>query len=350
MPSPASPGSGPVNRQKRIGITMGDPAGIGPEVMLKGLALLAERGDLAGFTAIAYGTRSIIAEAARGLSQNIDLVAADADDAAWPQLRLVETGEAASPIAVGTVSAEAGRLAFAAIKRAIRDAVAREIDAIVTGPISKEAINLAGYAYAGHTEILADLADSPGTCMMLIHDKLRVAHVSTHVALARVPELVTPARLTRVVKLTAGALRTFGIEHPRIGVAAVNPHAGEGGLFGREDADVVAPTVAALRGEGLDVTGPLAGDTIFVRALAGAFDAVIAMFHDQGHIPIKLLGFKVDAATGRWTALTGVNVTLGLPFVRTSVDHGTAFDIAGKAIASADSLIEAIDVARAMTA
>src|SRR5262249_24624419 len=175
----------------------------------------------------------------------------------------------------------------------------------------------------------------------LIHNKLRVSHVSTHVALAKVPELVTPARLTRVVKLTIGALRSFGIERPRIGVAALNPHAGEGGLFGREDTDVVAPTIAALRDDGLDVSGPLSGDTIFVRALAGAFDAVIAMFHDQGHIPIKLLGFKVDAASGQWTALTGVNVTLGLPFVRTSVDHGTAFDIAGKAIASADSLIEA---------
>jgi len=335
-------------RRKRIGITMGDPAGIGPEVMLKGLSQIAGRGGLDGFTAIAYGTKDIIRDAARGLSLDVDLVPADADDAAWPRLRLVETGEVASPISVGAVSAEAGRLAFAAIRRAIADAVAREIDAIVTGPISKEAINLAGHAYAGHTEILADLANSPGTCMMLIHDKLRVAHVSTHVALAKVPALVTPARLTRVVKLTVAALCTFGIERPRIGVAAVNPHAGEGGLFGREDTEIVAPTVAALRDEGLEVSGPFAGDTIFVRALAGAFDAVIAMFHDQGHIPIKLLGFKVDATTGQWTALTGVNVTLGLPFVRTSVDHGTAFDIAGKAIASAESLIEAIDVARAM--
>jgi 4-hydroxythreonine-4-phosphate dehydrogenase len=338
-----------MHRRQRIGITMGDPAGIGPEVMLKGLARIAERGDLGDFTAIAYGTRSVIAQAAADLSLPVDLVAGNADGAAWPQLHLVETAAAISPIAVGAVSAEAGRLAFAAIERAISDAVAGQLDAIVTCPISKEAINLAGYAYAGHTEILADLAGSPGTCMMLIHDKLRVAHVSTHVALAKVPELVTPARLRRVVSLTAEACRSFGIGHPRIGVAAVNPHAGEGGLFGREDAEVVAPTVASLRDEGFDVSGPFAGDTIFVRALAGAFDAVIAMFHDQGHIPVKLLGFKVDPASGKWTALTGVNVTLGLPFVRTSVDHGTAFDIAGQAIASADSLIEAIDVARTMS-
>jgi 4-phospho-D-threonate 3-dehydrogenase / 4-phospho-D-erythronate 3-dehydrogenase len=336
-----------VTGRKRIGVTMGDPAGIGPEVMLKGLGTMAGRGDLDRFTAIAYGTRSLIADAARSLGIPLDLVGVEAQ-ATWPQLRFVETGQATAPIAIGAVSAEAGRLAFAAVERAIRDAVAGRIDAIVTGPISKEAINVAGYAYAGHTEILADLAESPGTCMMLIHDKLRVSHVSTHVALAKVPELVTPARLTRVIKLTVAALKGFGITQPRIGVAALNPHAGEGGLFGREDNEIVAPTIATLRSEGMDVTGPFAGDTIFVRALAGAFDAVIAMFHDQGHIPIKLLGFKVDASTGQWTALTGVNVTLGLPFVRTSVDHGTAFDIAGKCIASAESLIEAVEVALEM--
>jgi 4-hydroxythreonine-4-phosphate dehydrogenase len=336
-----------VTGRKRIGVTMGDPAGIGPEVMLKGLGTMAGRGDLDRFTAIAYGTRSLIADAARSLGIPLDVVGVEAQ-ATWPQLRFVETGQATAPIAIGAVSAEAGRLAFAAVERAIRDAVAGRIDAIVTGPISKEAINVAGYAYAGHTEILADLADSPGTCMMLIHDKLRVSHVSTHVALAKVPELVTPARLTRVIKLTVAALKGFGITQPRIGVAALNPHAGEGGLFGREDNEIVAPTIATLRSEGMDVTGPFAGDTIFVRALAGAFDAVIAMFHDQGHIPIKLLGFKVDASTGQWTALTGVNVTLGLPFVRTSVDHGTAFDIAGKSIASPESLIEAVEVALEM--
>jgi 4-phospho-D-threonate 3-dehydrogenase / 4-phospho-D-erythronate 3-dehydrogenase len=336
-----------VTGRKRIGVTMGDPAGIGPEVMLKGLGTMAGRGDLDRFTVIAYGTRSLIADAARSLGIPLDVVGVEAQ-ATWPQLRLVETGQATAPIAIGAVSAEAGRLAFAAVERAIRDAVAGRIDAIVTGPISKEAINVAGYAYAGHTEILADLAESPGTCMMLIHDKLRVSHVSTHVALAKVPELVTPARLTRVIKLTVAALKGFGITQPRIGVAALNPHAGEGGLFGREDNEIVAPTIATLRSEGMDVTGPFAGDTIFVRALAGTFDAVIAMFHDQGHIPIKLLGFKVDASTGQWTALTGVNVTLGLPFVRTSVDHGTAFDIAGKSIASPESLIEAVEVALEM--
>ncbi|MBN9023511.1 MAG: 4-hydroxythreonine-4-phosphate dehydrogenase PdxA, partial [Rhizobiales bacterium] len=221
--------------------------------------------------------------------------------------------------------------------------------AIVTGPISKEAINLAGHAYSGHTDMLADLTGSRDTCMLLAHDRLRVAHVSTHVALAKVPSLVTPARITRVLDLTFAALRRFGIAEPRIAVAALNPHAGEGGLFGREDAEVIAPTVEAYRARGEVVSGPISGDTVFVRALGGEFDAVVAMYHDQGHIPLKLLGFHVDPATGKWTALSGVNITLGLPFLRTSVDHGTAFDIAGKGIASAQSMVEAIDFAVAMS-
>ena len=226
--------------------------------------------------------------------------------------------------------------------------MAGRIAAIVTAPISKEAVNLAGYAYAGHTDMLADLTGSRDTCMLLAHENLRVAHVSTHVALARVPSLVTPERLTRVLELTLDALHRFGIEKPRIAVAALNPHAGEGGLFGTEDATVIAPTVEAFRQRGADVSGPIPGDTVFVRALGNEFDAVIAMYHDQGHIPLKLLGFRIDPVARKWTALSGVNITLGLPFVRTSVDHGTAFDIAGKGIASAQSMVEAIDFAIAM--
>ncbi len=282
-------------------------------------------------------------EAAKALGSPARFTAPDAE-ATWPDQPFVETARAASPIPVGTVTAEAGRLAFAAIEHAIRDAMDGKIAAIVTGPISKEAINLAGYPYAGHTEILADLAKSPGTCMMLAHGNLRVSHVSTHVALSKVPALVTPARLTRVVEVTQRALLDFGIERPRIGIAALNPHAGEGGLFGHEEAEVITPTVTALRAKGFDVTGPLAGDTIFVRALGGEFDAVVAMFHDQGHIPVKLLGFKIDQAIGRWTSLNGVNITLGLPFVRTSVDHGTAFDISGLGTASEQSMAEAIEM------
>ncbi len=328
---------------RAIGITMGDPAGIGPEITVKALERLATKGGLVGHRPVVYGTLAVMQEAARTLASPARFIERNVD-ATWPDVALVETARAEAPIPTGTVTAEAGRLAFAAIERAIRDAMDGKISAIVTGPISKEAINLAGHLYAGHTEILADLAKSPGTCMMLAHGNMRVSHISTHVALSRVPSLLTPQRLTRVVELTRNALAAFDIAKPRIGVAALNPHAGEGGLFGHEDADVIVPTVAALRSRGFDVTGPVAGDTIFVRAHGGEFDAVVAMFHDQGHIPVKLLGFKVDQASGQWTSLNGVNITLGLPFVRTSVDHGTAFDISGRGMASEQSMAEAIEM------
>ena len=332
----------------RIGITVGDPAGIGPEITLKALAEIARRDGDDTLMPVVYGPRAPLETAAAALDRGIALVDPQRP-AHWPEIPFIECGGAHEPIRIGVIAAEGGRLAFAAIDRAVRDAMADRIGAIVTGPISKEAINLAGHAYSGHTEMLADLSGSRDTCMLLAHDKLRVAHVSTHVALARVPSLVTPERITRVLDLTIEALRRFGIAEPRIAVAALNPHAGEGGLFGREDAEVIAPTVEAYRRGGADVTGPISGDTVFVRALGGEFDAVIAMYHDQGHIPLKLLGFHIDPATRKWTALSGVNITLGLPFLRTSVDHGTAFDIAGKGIASAQSMVEAIDFALAMS-
>ncbi len=333
---------------RHIGITVGDPAGIGPEIVLKALAEIARRDGDGTLMPIVYGARAPLAAAAAALGWEV-VLGDPATASRWPQVPFVDCGGAHEPIRIGVVAAEGGRLAFAAIDRAVGDAMAGRIGAIVTGPISKEAINLAGYAYSGHTDMLADLTGSRHTCMLLAHDKLRVAHVSTHVALAKVPSLVTPERINRVLDLTFEALRRFGIAAPRIAVAALNPHAGEGGLFGQEDATVIAPTVEAYRERGEDVRGPISGDTVFVRALGGEFDAVIAMYHDQGHIPLKLLGFHVDPATGKWTALSGVNITLGLPFLRTSVDHGTAFDIAGKGTASAQSMVEAIDFALAMT-
>ena len=328
---------------------MGDPAGIGSEIMLKGLDEIARRENPPNFTPIVYGDRATIMATSRALDISLQIVDPSAN-APWPALRVVEIGPARETIALGSVSAEAGRLAYIAVERAVADAIDRRIDAIVTGPISKEALNLAGYAYPGHTEMLAKLTKSADTCMMLTHGNLRVSHVSTHVALSRVPGLVTRERLTRVIELTLGALKIFGVSEPRIGVAALNPHAGEAGLFGHEDAEVIAPTVAEIRARGVRISGPISGDTIFVRGLAGEFDAIIAMFHDQGHIPVKLLGFQIDPASGKWTALSGVNLTLGLPFVRASVDHGTAFDIAGKGIASAQSMIETIEVALQMSA
>ena len=329
-------------RNLPIGITMGDPAGVGPEITLKALRELAD--ESRAVPAIVYGSLRAIREIAARCEVPCEIVAAEAG-AVWPRLAVSAVPEPPYLPAMGTVHAYGGEVAYAAIACAVTAAMEGRISAIATAPISKEGLNLAGHNYSGHTEMLADLAGTSGTCMMLAHGNLRVSHVSTHVPLARVPELLTPARLSRVLDLTIDALRRLGIAKPRIAVAGLNPHAGESGLFGREDIEIIAPVVERYRANGAAVSGPIPGDTVFVRALAREFDAVIAIYHDQGHIPVKLLGFRVDPESGRWLGLSGVNVTLGLPFIRTSVDHGTAFDIAGKGIASAQSMKEAIDFA-----
>jgi 4-hydroxythreonine-4-phosphate dehydrogenase len=264
-------------------------------------------------------------------------------------LTFVDVDPTTADVPIGQSTAAGGKIAYDAIAAAVKLASSGTADAICTGPISKEALNLAGYHYSGHTELLADLTGARDSVMLLAHGNMRVSHITTHVALQDVPARVTPQRISRVVALTDGALQALGLERRKIAIAALNPHAGEGGLFGRQDIDIVEPTIRALRDEGFDVEGPVPGDTVFVKLRARQFDAVVAMYHDQGHIPVKLLGFSVDEKTGRWEALSGVNVTLGLPIIRTSVDHGTAFDIAGKGIASETSLIEAIELAVALS-
>ena len=198
--------------------------------------------------------------------------------------------------------------------------------------------------------MLAELTGVKGSCMMLAHGNMRVSHVTTHIALEDVPKRATAERLRRVIDLTHDALTRLRLGRTRIAVAALNPHAGEGGLFGRHDIDIAEPVIARAVADGLDVVGPVPGDTVFVKLRAGQYDAVIANYHDQGHIPVKLLGFEIDPESGRWDALSGVNITLGLPIIRTSVDHGTAFDIAGKGIANARSLVEAIEYAERLAA
>ncbi len=198
--------------------------------------------------------------------------------------------------------------------------------------------------------MLAELTGVRGSVMMLAHGNMRVSHVTTHIALQDVPARLTPERLRYVIDLTDQALAELALPRCRIAVAALNPHAGEGGLFGRQDIDISEPVIARCVADGLDVVGPVPGDTVFVKLRAGQYDAVVAMYHDQGHIPVKLLGFNVNPETGTWDALSGVNITLGLPIIRTSVDHGTAFDIAGKGIANELSLIEAIEYAEALAA
>jgi len=336
-------------RVPHLAITMGDPAGVGPEIVVKACMRLAPRVAEGVLRLLVIGHRGALreAEARLGAVPGLPEVTAVGQG---PALAFLAAGEERAPIALGEVTAEAGRFAYLAVARAVDLAQAGRIDAIVTAPLNKAALNLAGHAFAGHTDLLAALTGTRSSVMLLAHGDMRVSHVTTHVALADVPRLLTPERLRRTIDLTAAAMRDLGIDRPRLAVAALNPHAGEGGLFGRQDDEVTAPVVAACRAEGLDVTGPVPGDTVFVKLRARQFDAVVAMYHDQGHIPVKLLGFDVDPATGAWRALSGVNVTLGLPLIRTSVDHGTAFDIAGRGVANEESLIEAVEYARALAA
>ena len=248
---------------------------------------------------------------------------------------------------MGKPQAMAGKASVEYIKKAMELALKGEIHAIATAPISKEAINMAGYNYAGHTELLAHLTCTKDYAMMLIAGSLRVIHVTTHVPFSEVSKLIRKDRVYRTIKLAYDAMRRLGIQNPRIAVAGLNPHSGEGGLFGREEIDEIIPAVELARREGLNVTGPIPADTVFVRARGGEFDIVVAMYHDQGHIPIKLLGLEWDESKKRWTSVGGVNVTVGLPIIRTSVDHGTAYGKAGRkeGTANPQSLIEAIKMA-----
>jgi 4-hydroxythreonine-4-phosphate dehydrogenase len=276
----------------RIAITEGDPAGIGPE----------------------------IARRAAADPRVLDLCE--------PVLYGAPAGDRFEP---GVLSAAAGRAAYDAIVRAAGDALRGDVAAIATAPLNKEALRLAGLPWNGHTDLLAHLTGSPRVAMMFFSDELRVVLATIHVPLADVPRLLTQSLMEQTIALTALELPRFDKVPPRIAVAGLNPHAGEHGLFGREEETVIGPAIACCRAKGIDVSGPFPADTVFVRARKGEFDVVVACYHDQGLIPIKLVAF------GR-----AVNVTLGLPIIRTSVDHGTAFDIAGGGVADAGSMIEAV--------
>jgi 4-hydroxythreonine-4-phosphate dehydrogenase len=276
----------------RVAITAGDPAGIGPEIAARAAADPRVR------------------------------------DVCEPIVYGAPAGETFAP---GVLSAAAGRAAFDAIVRAVGDAQRREVHAVATAPVNKEAFRLAGLPWAGHTDLLANLTASPRVAMMFYSEALRVVLATVHVPLADVPRLLTKRLMEGTIELAAWELPRFGFPKPKIAVAGLNPHAGEHGLFGAEEENAIAPAIAACRAQGVEVSGPFPGDTVFVRARRGEFDAVIACYHDQGLIPVKLLAFG-----------TAVNVTLGLPIVRTSVDHGTAFDIAGKGVADPGSMVAAV--------
>jgi 4-hydroxythreonine-4-phosphate dehydrogenase len=247
---------------------------------------------------------------------------------------LVAASELPDDLRFGELDPRAGDGAYRYVRRAVELALADEVHAIATAPLNKEAMHQAGHRYPGHTELLAELCDVQDYAMMLVGEDLRVVHVSTHVSLREAIERVTPEREGTVIRLADAALRRLGFARPRVAVAGLNPHAGENGLFGSEDAERIAPAVRAAVQDGIDASGPWPADTVFLLARRGRFDVVVVQYHDQGHIPIKLLGFE-----------TGVNVTVGLPFFRTSVDHGTAFDIAGTGEADAGSLKAALALA-----
>ncbi|HET6607537.1 MAG TPA: 4-hydroxythreonine-4-phosphate dehydrogenase PdxA [Rhodopila sp.] len=330
---------------RHLAITMGDPAGIGPEIIVKAAERLLPRIEAGELSLLVIGSNAALEQARASFTPDLAIPTVDGSDAAWPPLCALQAGPEGEPIRPGILSADGGRFAFQAVERGVRLAMQGRAGAIVTAPLNKEALNKAGYHYPGHTEMLAELTGVKGSCMMLAHGNMRVSHVTTHIALEDVPKRATAERLRRVIELTHDALTRLGLGRARIAVAALNPHAGENGLFGRHDIDIATPVIAEAVAAGRDVVGPVPGDTVFVKLRAGQYDAVIANYHDQGHIPVKLLGFEIDPETGTWNDLSGVNITLGLPIVRTSVDHGTAFDIAGKGLANPQSLVEAIEYA-----
>lgn len=318
-----------------LGVTVGDPAGIGPEIVLK-----AAGDTRAGAVRLlAIGSMRALESASRLVpdSPHLREVGSVSEACFEPGTLDVITVASDCPVPVGRLSAEAGQIAYEGVEQAVDLAVRGDIDGIVTAPLNKEAIALAGHRYPGHTEILAGLTGARDFAMMLTAHKLRVVHVTTHVGIRRMLEQVTTERVLTTVTLAFEAMRRMGIRNPTVGVAGLNPHAGEGGLFGDEEARIIIPAIEQAQAQAIDATGPWPADTLFGRAVAGDFDVVVAMFHDQGHIAVKVLGFE-----------TGVNATIGLPIVRTSVDHGTAFDIAGTGRANHDSLVEAILVGATM--
>src|SRR5579872_3392385 len=329
-----------------IGITMGDPASIGPEIAIKAVLtndvtsicrpVIVGDAALLQFTADHLGWKTNIHAITNirealfqpGTIDVLDMKTVDMSQFAW-----------------GEISAMAGHASFEAVRQVIELAMAGEIDATVTGPINKKSINDAGHHFAGHTEIYAHYTGTKKYGMLLVEDKLKVIHVSTHVSLRQACDLVKKDRVLAVIALLQDGLVLLGEKNLRIGVAGLNPHAGDSGLFGTEDDQEILPAVLEARRQGYDVDGPIPPDTLFAKAATGHYGGVVAMYHDQGHIPFKLSGFKWNAAKQRMDSVKGVNITMGLPIIRTSVDHGTAFEIAGKGIASPDAMILAIEAA-----
>lgn len=320
---------------KTIAITMGDPAGIGPEIIVKAL----REDDLNGAPLVVVGCLQTLQRLqAQGLAEGVTFRAIEkvADARFEPGTIHVIDEPLAQPdeLVPGTVQAQAGDLAYRCVKRATELAMKGDVNAIATAPLNKEALHLGGHNYPGHTELLATLTESRDYAMVLYTDKLKVIHVSTHIALRKFLDTLNGQRVETVIGIADTFLKRVGFAHPRIAVAGVNPHAGENGLFGDEEIRIVGPAIENMKVKGMNVYGPCPPDTVFLQAYEGQYDMVVAMYHDQGHIPLKLLGFY-----------DGVNITAGLPFIRTSADHGTAFDIAWTGKAKSESMAVSIKLA-----
>ena len=327
-------GSGGVRRLPRIGITIGDPAGIGPEVVLKAVAETAVREVCAP---IIIGDAQLLSHTARKLDLQCgyDVIRRDEPLPDQPEAPVIyHLDNIRADIEPGVESSAAGRASGEYIEAAVELCMRGELDAISTAPINKRALFLGGYSFPGHTEFLAHLTHTPECAMAFVAANLRIVLISTHVPLAEAIRLVTRERIEPVVRLANRELKRWGIREPRIALAALNPHGAEGGLFGVEESAELVPAVEACRELGINITGPFSADTVFLRASRGEFDAVVACYHDQAMIPVKCLSFG-----------EAVNVTMGLPFIRTSVDHGTAFDIAGRGLAEHSSMVAAITLA-----
>jgi 4-hydroxythreonine-4-phosphate dehydrogenase len=329
-----------------IGITMGDPAGIGSEIIAKAL------NQFEVYTKcrpVVIGDKRAMEEAVKmaNVSLEVQRIKDTADASFTPGVIDVYDLDNINPgkIPYGKVDAHCGRAAGEYIEKAIQMAMDREINAMVTAPINKESFDLGGYGkkYRGHTEMLADLTGAKKAFMLLASGNLRVIHVTTHVSMRQAVDLIKKERIYNTIHKAYEACQELGIKNPRIGVCGLNPHASDGGIMGTEEIEEIIPAVEKARADGLNVQGPIPGDTIYPRGRAGTFDVIVAMYHDQGHIPVKLMGFLWDGEA--WSEVSGVNITIGLPIIRVSVDHGTAFGKAGKGLANEKSLIDAIDYA-----
>jgi 4-phospho-D-threonate 3-dehydrogenase / 4-phospho-D-erythronate 3-dehydrogenase len=329
-----------------IAISMGDPAGIGPEICIKALS---EKSVYERCKPIVVGDAAVLQQAVEFLNSTLKINAVNLVQQAIFEFGTVDVFDlknvSISELQPGIVSAMAGNAAFEAVHTVIDLALANKVDATVTAPINKESIHKAGHHFSGHTEIYAHFTNTAKFAMLLADENLRVIHTTTHVSLRKACELCKKERVLEVISLLDDACKQFGIPHPRIAVAGLNPHAGENGLFGDEEINEIIPAIEEANRKGFTVEGPVPPDTMFVKAVQGKYDGCVAMYHDQGHIPFKLEGFQWDNEKQTMKSVKGVNITLGLPIIRTSVDHGTAFEIAGQGIASPDAMLVAIDYA-----